>query len=112
MKYHTGGMADAGIAIIVGLFIGLVAAELVKPTPPAANAQQTTQTCPAGSYDIGISKDGSPICKLEPTGCPYGDSIPLGPDCDKHKPVNPIAEPENIPLTPAQPLEAAQCGGK
>lgn len=43
--------------------------------------------CPEGSYNIGESKqDGEVICKLEPTGCPYGDSIPLGPDCDKHAP--------------------------
>lgn len=42
--------------------------------------------CPEGSYNIGISKDGAAICKLEPTGCPYGDSIPLGADCDKHAP--------------------------
>lgn len=50
-----------------------------------AEAQDApAKTCPAGSYDIGISKDGDPICKLEPTGCPYGDSIPLGPECDKH----------------------------
>jgi hypothetical protein len=29
-------------------------------------------TCPEGSYPIG---DGA--CKLEPTGCPFGDSIPM-----------------------------------
>lgn len=34
------------------------------------------------------------------TGCPYGDSIPLGPECDKHAPqvqaavtVDPVDEP-------------------
>lgn len=36
-----------------------------------------TKDCPAGSYNIGISKDGLTICKLEPTGCPFGDSVPL-----------------------------------
>lgn len=72
-----------------------------------ADAQQTNQTCPAGSYDIGISdKTGAPICKLEPTGCPYGDSIPLGPDCDKHAP-QPIET-----VTPAQPIEDVQFEGK
>lgn len=30
---------------------------------------------------------GAAICKASPTGCPYGDSIPLGPQCDKHAPV-------------------------
>lgn len=47
-----------------------------KPTP-----------CPEGSYSIGIEKNGENICKLEPTGCPYGDSIPLD-ICDKFKPVD------------------------
>lgn len=30
--------------------------------------------CPNGSYPIDM---GEIICKVEPTGCPYGDSIPL-----------------------------------
>ncbi len=46
--------------------------------------------CPSGTTLVDY-KDGAekqyPICKGEPTGCPYGDSIPLGPECDKHKPV-------------------------
>jgi hypothetical protein len=45
---------------------------------------QQPQQCPPGSYPIGLEKDQM-ICKLEPTGCPYGDSIPME-DCDKHKP--------------------------
>jgi len=37
--------------------------------------------CPSGSYQIDV-RDGKPLCKLEPTGCPYGDSIPLdSPKC-------------------------------
>lgn len=36
--------------------------------------------CPAGTYNIG--EKNSPLCKKEPTGCPYGDSIPLdSPKC-------------------------------
>lgn len=43
-------------------------------------------TCPNGSYQIGKEEGtNKPICKLEPTGCPYGDSIPLD-QCDKFKP--------------------------
>lgn len=39
-------------------------------------------SCPDGSYEITREKTGDPICKLEPTGCPYGDSIPLdSPKC-------------------------------
>ncbi len=61
--------------------------------------------CPPGSYSIGVDdKTGAAICKLEPTGCPYGDSIPMDM-CDKFKPA-PTEQPK-----PAQ-QEAAQCGGK
>lgn len=65
------------------------------------------EKCPAGSYEIGyIDEDRKePICKLEPTGCPYGDSIPLGPQCDKHaeshkegSPVWDRWEPEETPV--------------
>ena len=51
-----------------------------------AQAQPANGGCPEGSYNIGISKTDEPLCKLNPTGCPYGDSIPLGADCDKHAP--------------------------
>lgn len=64
------------------LFVGDVECPVEEEpeTPP--------KTCPEGSYEIGRKEDnGDPICKLNPTGCPYGDSIPLGPECDKHKPV-------------------------
>lgn len=39
--------------------------------------------CPDDTYPID---EANHICKANPTGCPYGDSIPLGPDCDKHTP--------------------------
>lgn len=87
----------------------LLAISLVMPVqmqPQPTQAQQSV--CPAGSYNIG-TKDGiNPICKLEPTGCPYGDSIPLGPQCDKHKPVEtpPVEQPN-----PA-PAKVSECGGK
>jgi hypothetical protein len=47
---------------------------------------EPVKTCPAGSYDVGISKTNELLCKLEPTGCPYGDSIPIGAECDKFNP--------------------------
>ena len=50
--------------LLAGLF-------LVYP----ARAEETV--CPSGSYSID---DG--VCKQEPTGCPYGDSILLdSPKC-------------------------------
>lgn len=50
---------------------------------PTATDGRCADKCPAGSYEIGIEKEtGQAICKLEPTGCPYGDSIPLdSPKC-------------------------------
>jgi hypothetical protein len=47
-----------------------------------AQADPIVNRCPAGSYEVG-SKTEEPLCKLEPTGCPYGDSIPLGDACEK-----------------------------
>lgn len=49
------------------------------------NAQAPRQQqCPVGSYPIGMEKEQL-LCKIEPTGCPYGDSIPMD-SCDKHAP--------------------------
>lgn len=45
MTYKTGGIADAGPAIIIGLLIGLIAAQLVGTSPKPTNAQ------PAPSFD-------------------------------------------------------------
>ncbi len=87
-------IAAIGIAILI---IGVT-----------ASMQATAaQTCPEGSYNIGISKDGEPLCKLNPTGCPYGDSIPMDM-CDKFapKPVEPIV------TEPAPETEPVEYGGK
>lgn len=64
---------------------------------PSGYWQEQGDRCPEGSYEIG-SKDEGPLCKLEPTGCPYGDSIPMDM-CDKVKPaeVQPI-EVEHEPI--------------
>lgn len=61
------------------------------------------EPCPIGSYPVG-TENNRYICKVEPTGCPYGDSIPLGPACDKHKPVGPTVpqeQPISIPDVPS-----------
>lgn len=84
--------------IAVAMLVAYVAG-LATPRPYIAaldGEQPAKATCPAGSYEIGIEKDGQPLCKLEPTGCPYGDSIPLdSPKCAP--PTNPEA------YTPWQP---------
>lgn len=111
----------ASSAIVLAI-VGVSAALPAKTRPQPAQAQQSDKydggctghetqgrcadKCPPGTYQIGIDERyGSAICKNEPTGCPYGDSIPLGPECDKHKPVKSTVKP-------AQPPKAAQCGGK
>lgn len=72
-----------GLAFV--LYLGLYIWFQIYTSTPASAAsldQPSTSfvhvdTCPPGSYSIGIEKDGVHICKLEPTGCPFGDSVPL-----------------------------------
>jgi hypothetical protein len=94
------------INITVCGFILLVNSN-VKYSPTVEALPAPVQQCPAGSYDIGIEKDGSVICKLEPTGCPYGDSIPL--DSPKCAPPAPEAYDPYVP-TPeyVEPVELMQ----
>jgi len=63
----------------------------------ASAAEQ--KTCSAGSYQIDVTESGSPICKTTPTGCPYGDSVPLGDTCYKL-----------APKTSEKPLKVAEDG--
>lgn len=72
------------IILALGLFayIFLIAGSVDSQTAPEQ------KKCPEGSYNIGIEKrEGEIICKLEPTGCPYGDSVPMDM-CDKVAPEN------------------------
>ncbi len=73
--------------VAAALWLVLAHPDWIVAGPPTVQAWSVEETeCPAGSYEIGRSDKDMPICKKEPTGCPYGDSIPLGPDCDKHAP--------------------------
>lgn len=112
MTYKVGSMADAGIAIIVGLLIGLVAAELVKPSPQPAAAAFSHANC---QYPDRWTNP--------PNGCDNSD--PAVPECIKsfnteqgekdciaayvaqQQPSVPVEQPK-----PAQTPEVAQCGGK
>lgn len=104
----TGGIADAGLAIIVGLLIGLTAAALVNPSSPPANAQQTAA--------------------FDHSGCQYPHRTTNPPNgCDNSDPCDPanvkggsgdcLPQPSTVEpaqpatVTPAQPSKAAQCGG-
>lgn len=63
------------IIITISIAMGLMAYTFAEPL-----------ICPEGSYDAGmIDKNGEPICKLTPTGCPYGDAIPMDV-CEKYAP--------------------------
>ncbi len=67
---------------VVSPLIAYGAIILTVPNPVQPASAANGDGCPTGSYNIGITKDGSPLCKLEPTGCPFGDSIPLdSPKC-------------------------------
>lgn len=60
-------------------------------------------TCPAGTYNVNT--DADPVCKNDPTGCVYGDSIPLDQCVDKSAAANDI-EPANNSV-----CEPPTCGG-
>lgn len=58
-------------------------------------------SCPEGSYQIGED-----VCKAEPTGCPYGDSIPI--DSEKCVPTTKEEIEAYKPIEPIQPIEEAK----
>lgn len=113
----TGSFADAGLAIIIGLIMGLIAAQLVNPTPQPANAAQTA------AFDH--SNCQYPDRWTNPVdGCDNSD--PAVPECIKaasskesedaciayYSAHNPYQPPVVEQPKPAQTTEAAQCGGK
>lgn len=63
------------ITIYILALLGLVLYVLL--VLPVSTSSQG-YVCPAGSYEIGVKGEGK--CKRDPTGCPYGDSVPLA-DC-------------------------------
>jgi hypothetical protein len=82
---------------------------IVSEYPEQTRTQSAVavQACPEGTYNVGETKTNEPLCKIIPTGCPYGDSIPLDM-CDKFAPKpEPIKEVE-----PVQEQEFIDYGGK
>jgi hypothetical protein len=74
------------IAVVSPLIAyGAIIVTTPNPVQPASAASETYPTstepvnggCPTGSYNIGTKDGVNPICKLEPTGCPFGDSVPM-----------------------------------
>lgn len=80
-----------------------------EPSCPRGDTPEVPKECPAGTtlvdYENGDKQ--KPICKGEPTGCPYGDSIPLdSPKCV------PPTEVENTTPTPVETPETEVFFGK
>lgn len=73
------------ISILIILIIGILSIGIIGAEP---------KKCPEGTYDIGISKTDEPLCKIIPTGCHYGDSIPME-KCYEVKEV-PVAQTEEV----------------
>ncbi len=112
MTYKTGGIADAGVAIIAGLLIGLVAAQLVQPSPQPANAQQSAvfdhSQCqyPDRTTNPADGCDNSDPCDPAQVKGGSGDCLPVG-TAEKQQA---IAE-HDAPFNTALP-QVAQCGAK
>lgn len=91
MKYRTGGIADAGPAIIVGLLIGLVAAQIM----PAQTHTQPASAAVSEKYDgdcTGTETAGRCADKplFDHSNCQYPDrwSNPVD-GCDNSDPAVP-----------------------
>lgn len=50
----------------------LDSSEVKPPQEPASMTPEVPASCPEGQEPIG---DGN--CRITPTGCPYGDSVPM-----------------------------------
>jgi hypothetical protein len=64
-----------------------------------------TVKCEPGYFDAGG------FCRPEPTGCVYGDSIPLE-ICDKFKPVENKQQPASTPPVQPEPDVFIEYSGK
>lgn len=78
------------LLLAYGIFATIILYVLLAPVNRYNDKLFSQQVvCPSGSYDAGG------FCKQEPTGCPYGDSIPMD-NCQKFTPQ------ESQPITTQQ----------
>lgn len=110
-----------GAIALAIMIIGISAMLPVQTRPQPANASETMQECPPptskGAYHVqGYDKvTGEVVCGFTYFNeCPYFAGAEAGtPECEKGKPTPKQLEPWKPEQTkPAQPKEAAQCGGK
>lgn len=66
-EYKTGGIADAGVAIIIGLFVGLVAAGLVNGSNQTSKSA-TPKPKPAETVKAETPK---PAAEVKPDNCAF-----------------------------------------
>jgi hypothetical protein len=98
-------------AVLLGLlyFAHIVGAEAFVNTDKSDGECTGLETvgrcadkCPnQGDFVRGYDKETGAVICGHVTGCPYGDSIPLGAECDKHAPLvqsTTIEEPVTSPV--------------
>lgn len=86
-------MKKTKLFLVVLTSLWLISAIMLNHAPErlAGHASAAEDSCPAGTYELGPDKiTGEPVCKADPTGCPYGDSIPID-ECSKFAPaIDPV----------------------
>lgn len=87
------------VVVIAAIASCAIMGYTVRIEPTKANAE-TSDPCPAPSFVRGFDKEtGDTVCGYV-TGCPYGDSVPLGPECDKLAPTTPVNNGDKDPTPP------------
>lgn len=110
--YKTGGIADAGPAIIIGLLIGLIAAQLVGASPKTTNAAESApfdhSQCqyPFRTTNPVDGCDNTDPCDPAQTKGGSGDCLPVG-TAEKQQAIS----EHDAAFTPA-PAKVSECEGK
>lgn len=73
----------ATIALLALILLSLILLA-VKVTGSSVFDESTAPRAAIQCQEGEVAQDG--VCRKRVTGCPYGDSISLGPECDKHAP--------------------------
>lgn len=97
------------VVILVAVTVGLGLLIIFAVGYPA----KALEACPPGTDNIGIDSEGNLICKNQPSGCPYGDNIPLdSPKCAA-PPSQTITPPAviNSPPTDTSEFQAQMAAG-
>lgn len=82
---------------------------------PSDTAGRCSDKCPDGQYLQGYDKDtGAAVCSNPPTGCPYAEQVPVGPQCDALAPADqqlaPGGDTTQMPAQPQQDVDMPPTG--